>query len=516
MENAPLCLALVPLDERPVNTRYPQMLGRIAGAEVSLPPSDIIGRQKTPSERDDIAEWLREAAYDADAVIVSAEFLLYGNLINSRISQDSAADVLPRLSLVEAIATQGKTTYLFGLITRVSNADDCVEEPDYWAEWGTRFYRYSALLHKREAGTLEAGEAETLRDLHNALPPALVRDWLNRRLRNHAVLLALLDLAARNRVDFLLLTSDDTSPWGLPSREKAHLLQWVSLLGDDTQSRVLLHPGADEVGSALLARLLCQKRGITPRIFPLYAVPGGEEITAPYEDRAVRLTVEGQIHACGAIVASSAETADIILGVTPPSPVRTEWREGFADSERAERAPFYARFLETLGAWQKQKPVALGDVAYPNGADPLLIEMLLSPACPVKPGDLAAFGAWNTAGNTLGVVVAQAVCSLFIGDDPARKHAQKVFLTHRFLEDWGYQMVVRREAREANVSAWGKNDPDPDSPEQVHFTCQTTKAGLQTLLVRLQNAGIGQGLTLAPGSVRLPWNRTFEADFDLE
>ena len=511
---SPLRIALVPLDERPVNTRYPQMLAQIAGAEILLPPTEILGKQKTPSDRDAVASWLTQAAHNADAALVSAEFLLYGNLINSRISLDSAASVLPRLSLVEAIAASNKTTYLFGLITRVSNADDCVEEPDYWQTWGTRFYRYSGLLHKQSAGALEAGEAEALQHLQNELPPDLVRDWLNRRLRNHAVLFALLDLAARKKVDFLLLTSDDTSAWGLPSREKAALLAWTALLDEETRERVLLHPGADEVGSALLARLLCEKNQLCPRIFPLYAVPGGEEITAPYEDRAVRLTVEGQIRACGATVADSAETADIILGVTPPSPRRTEWREDFADDERSERGAFYARFLEKLGAYQKQKPVALGDVAYPNGADPLLMELLLTPDCPVKPGELAAFGAWNTAGNTLGVVVAQAICFLFIGKDAGRKHAQNVFLTHRFLEDWGYQTLVRREAREANTAQWGSKDPDPENPEQVRFTEETIEAGLRRVLSRLQDAGVGVGLTLADGGVRLPWRRTFEADFD--
>ncbi len=513
---AALRVALVPLDERPVNTRYPQMLGAIAGADVLLPPAEVLGKQKTPSDRDAVANWLAEAARTADAAIVSAEFLLYGNLINSRISQDSALDVLPRLKPVEAIGASGKPVYLFGLITRVSNADDCVEEPDYWATWGTRFYKFSALLHKQDAGELTDDETQSLQTLRDELPPDLVNDWLARRLRNHAVNLALLDLAARARVHFLLLTSDDTSPWGTPSREKAWLMSWAKILGPAVQNRVLLHPGADEVGSALLARFLCEARNVSPRIYPLYAVPGGKEITAPYEDRAVRLTVEGQIHACGATLAATPEDADIILGVTPPSPRRTEWRTDFAGMERADREGFYKNFLSELGKWQQNKPVAIGDVAYPNGADPLLMELLLAPDCPVQPGALAAFGAWNTAGNTLGVVVAQAVCSLFIGNDPTRQAAQNAFLTHRFLEDWGYQTLVRREARTANRAAFGTNDPNPQDDEQIAFTAQSIETGLQTILTRLQERGVGVGLSLKSGSVRLPWNRTFEADFDLE
>jgi hypothetical protein len=260
---------------------------------------------------------------------------------------------------------------------------------------------------------------------------------------------------------------------------------------------------------------LCETRGRRPSIFPLYAVPGGEDIVAPYEDRAVRLTVEGQINACGAAQAGSPDEADVVLGVLPPSPRRTEWRPDFADAERADRQALYAAHFDALARWQSAgKPVALGDVAYPNGADPLAVEMLLDPARPLDPSRLAAFGAWNTAGNTLGVVVAQALCSLFVGDDAARAAAQHAFLAHRFLEDWGYQTVVRRAAREELRARFGRIDPENDA--EVAVAEAVIERGLADALARLQARGVGAGLRVGPGSVRLPWRRTFEVDLDLE
>ena len=463
-----------------------------------------------------MAAWLRDAATQAHAVVASTELIVHGGLIPARITGDSAADLLPRLKVLEEIGAAGTPVYAFSLITRVSNADDAVEEPLYWKNYGTRFYRYSGLLHRREAGALEDGEGEALTALEAQLPADLNDDWLHRRLRNHTVNLALIDLLARDRLAFLLITSDDTSPWGLPSREKAWLEEWVRVLGPRTQERTMLHPGADEVGSALTTRLLCQARKTTPCIFPVYALPGGEDIVAPYEDRAVRLTVEGQIQACGGIVAHTPDDADIILGVLTPSPRRTEFRADFAEAEQAEREEPYRALFAQLGAWQAEgHPVALGDVAYPNGSDPLAIELLLDPACPLDPSRLAAYGAWNTAGNTLGVVVAQAICTLFVGDDKARATAQKIFLAHRFLEDWGYQAMVRRSVREANRAAWGYHDPDPEDSEQIAATRAAIEEGLHTALARLQERGIGAGLILANGSVRLPWQRTFEVDFDV-
>lgn len=513
----PVTIALAPLDERPVNTRYPRMLAAIGGATVLLPPAAIAGRQRVPADTAAVGAWLRAAARSAGAVIASAEYVAYGNLINARISADSALDVLPRLKVLEEIGASGTPVYAFSLITRVSNADDCVEEPRYWADYGTRFYRYAALLHKREQAAWEGGDAAAFASLEAELPPDLVSDWLNRRLRNHTVNLALIDLLARDRLAFLLVTSDDTAPWGLPSREKAWLEGWLRVLGPRLQARTMMHPGADEVGSALIARLLNATGGQVPSVWPEYAVPGGEDIVAPYEDRAVRITVEGQIRACGCALAAAPDEADILLGVLTPSPRRTEFRDDFADAERAERTPFYRAFFGKLGRWQRAgRTVALGDVAYPNGADPIAMDLLLDPASPLDPARLAAFGAWNTAGNTLGVVVAQAVCARMTDGDPAREAAQARFLAHRFLEDYGYQTLIRREARARIAAAYGRRDPDPESPAEVAAACAAIEDGLSRVLPSLQARGIGAGLRLSPGSVRLPWRRTFEVDFELE
>ena len=508
-------VALLPLDERPVNTRYPEMLGAIAGVGVALPPREIRGEHKTGANVHAVSEWLAETG--ADAVIASAEYLLYGNLIQSRVSSESVAEVLPRLSVLEELARRRKTVYAFGLVSRVSNADVDVEEPDYWKQYGTRFYQLSQLLHKEEVhGVLDRGDTEQMARLRAELPAPLVADFLTRRLRNHAVNLALLDLVARKRLDLLLLTSDDTSVYGLPTREKTWLESWMNLLGNDAKSRIMMHPGADEVGSALLCRLVCEKRGVQPAIYPLYAVPGGEEIVAPYEDRAARVTVEAQIRACGGRVADSLETADIVLGVLPPSPRRTEWRASFAASERAEREVFYRSFLEHLATKQQAGiPVAVGDITYPNGSDPLFIELLFESDCLLKAGQLAAYGAWNTAGNTLGTTVAQAILSTFTDGVPEREAAQGKFLTHRFLEDWAYQAVVRHTTRDAIQVNTGRRDPEYDSDAEQLFARQTIETGLTEKLRELQAVGIGVGLTLALGSVRLPWRRTFEADFDL-
>ena len=186
-----------------------------------------------------MADWLREAAQEASAAIVSCEYLGFGNLIASRISPDSAADVLARLRLLAEL-NPNCPVHAFSLITRVSNADDAVEEPDYWTQWGTKFYRYARLTHQAELGVLD--DFDELARLETLLPAGLKTDWLARRLRNHMVNLGLLDMAARGQITSLRLTSDDTSPYGFPSRERDWLRGWPRLLGPDLAGRVMMHP----------------------------------------------------------------------------------------------------------------------------------------------------------------------------------------------------------------------------------------------------------------------------------
>lgn len=507
-----LKLALVPLDERPVNTRYPHMLGAIGGVEVLLPPVDVRGFKRVPADLDAVAEWLQETGKSADAAIVSCEYLGFGNLIASRVTADSAATVLSRLTLLEQINPRC-SVHAFSLITRVSNADDAVEEPDYWAEWGTRFYLYARLWHQAELGVLE--DVDALTEMEARLPEALKSDWLTRRLRNHIVNLGLLDMAARGTLTSLRLTSDDTSLYGLPSREQQWLAGWPALIGPALSDRVMMHPGADEVGSAILAKLLMEHASKSPRVFVVYSHAGGRDLVAPYEDRPVCETVEGQIRACGGTLAEDISDCDLILGVATPVPGRTAWQPECLADDRAVRTAEYAAFMQILAVAQKNNtPVALADTAYPNGSDPLLTEMLFFDVR-LMLGKLAAYGAWNTAGNTLGVVVAQAFCTRLIGNDAGRAAAQNIFLAHRFLEDWGYQSVVRREARDEAARLWGRREPDPESDTEQAQLCAFIEGLLNGHLQTLQAYGIGLGLRIVLGSTRLPWRRTFEVDFTL-
>ncbi len=505
-------IGLLPLDERPANTRYPTMVAAIAGAEVLLPPAAALGAGRRPADRAALGAWLADAAPALDGLIVSLELLGYGGLIASRTGDEPAAAVLARLELLRQLRREHPRlpVYGFSVVTRVSNANDAVEEPAYWAEYGERLYALSQLLDRRRRGH-DVGDK--LARLEAAVPAAHRRDWLRRRLRNHAVNLAALGLLEDGALDLLVLSSDDTSPYGLPSAEKAWLAGWADLLGlapgaGGAAGPLLMYPGADEVACALVARMLNERAGAAAAVAVRSAPPEAAANVAAYEDGTISLTVERQTLAAGGRLAAG--EADLWLGVNAPLARRAEWDPAHAAEERDTRREALAALVaEARGLLARADGplVAIADVAYPNGADPALVELMLAE---LDLAGLAAYGAWNTAGNTVGTTIAQGFAALLC-DGAAGRAAHERLLAHRLLEDWGYQHLVRAEVRSWLRERTGHHDPR--TPADAEAARRRIEAGLAAALARLP--GLGARYAIAPGSVRMPWGRTFEVDFDL-
>jgi len=492
-------IGLIALDERPVNTRYPVMIGAVAGVDVLQPPVELRSAYKTPAHCDAIAGWLRQNAAQMDALIVSIETLGYGGLISSRITHESAGTVIARLDVLREVrqARPDLRIYGFNLITRISRSDSDFEEPPYWTQYGNAIYRYSQMFDRVQQGQDVGTELAALKD---AIPAEHLRDFARRRLRNHAVNLTVIEMLADDVFDLLVISSDDTSEYGLGSREKRWLNEWLAKLGGD--DRLLLYPGADEVGCALLARALTQP---PPRFAVHYGIEADRDRVAPFEDGPVSLTVERQIRAVGGELVDGASEADFVVAVNPPSPSEKPFFDyDELNVERAYREAPLRRFVQQIDGWIRAgRQVIVADVAYPNGSDPVLVDLLREQ---IDLARLAAYGGWNTAGNTIGTALAQGMAAAQAQNEDARLR----FLLHRLVEDWGYQHVVRQQLHQWLDIQYNTPLIDADNVEAAKAFIE---AGLNDRINELP--GFAGRWRIAPGSIRLPWQRTFEVDFDL-
>ncbi|MER5967604.1 DUF4127 family protein [Streptomyces sp. NPDC002057] len=491
-------IALVPLDERPACAHLPVAVARIAGVRAVLPPPRLLPSGRVPGDPDALGRWLSGTARSAVAAVVSLETLGYGGLIASRTRDATIAEVTRRWTALRDLARPGTPVHAVTLITRTPDSPDAGEEPSYWDPHGPALHQYSAHLH-RHGGAAVPPPPE--------LPAEVRADFLRRRLRNHALNIAALELVADATLTSLVIGADDTAPFALATAELGWLGTWNDWLG--TQRRVTVRPGADEACSTLVARCLVDHFGGPPPTVTVEAVdPRGLARIAPYENVTVAETARGQIHACGARPADPSDRADVHLLVHTPDG-SGDWAVDPPDRSGADRAARHGadrlagRAADLIAAGRS---VAVADCAQPNGADPLLVDAL------VRHGvleHLSGYAGWNTAGNTLGSTLAQAVAV-----HTARRAgtfdrtAHHTLLLHRLLEDWAYMTHVRTELRRRLGSDPTRHDHVPDGHPLLADAEQLLRDHRDLL------PAFG-GLTVTPGTLRLPWQRTFEADFAL-
>ena len=536
-------IACLPLDDRPVNYDYPRELAALAGFEIELPPREWLGTPWRPSRHAELVDWLEKAALRADALLVALDTLGYGGLIPSRTSSENAEQVLARLSILKQIKARqpGLLILAYNVILRISRADSAEEEKAYWADYGSRMFRLSTLEHKSALG--EANDSETAERLalRAQIPDSVYDDYLHGRKRNHAVNRTMLDWLAEGLFDYLLLPQDDTADYGWNIAETRSLQSLIRLRS--LSDRAITYPGADETVSLLLARYACQQARFAPRVWPRYSSINGAQTITAYEDRPVHELLKAHLAPLNGFVANSPEQADLLLFLNAPAEA-----QGAADlqelvaremAEPSFQAPIIENDLYRLtrremtsprrsveefvraleAALESRLPVALADVAFVNGADLFLGRKLLQSGLAPR---LMAYAGWNTAGNTLGTVLAHAVLHLLaLRHDPVPEQitAHLVFLFRRYLDDYFYQTVERTHLVYEDLPALGLAPSmerlPADKLEAVERRLQARlSAAAGELCNRFVQAGLVRDVHIS--NITLPWQRLFEVGFDVQ
>jgi hypothetical protein len=500
-------ILLIPLDERPCNYDFPRMLARGTDCQLAMPPREILGQKKIAGDTEAIWQWLTENVARCDSAVVSIDTLLYSGIVPSRLHHFTAEQLLERLQKLRELKKINPrlTLYAFSLIMRNPTYSSSEEEPDYYAQCGREIYLCGAIRHKRELGLASAEELEQLQEMERTIPQEALQDYLKRREINLEVNKEVIRLTAQGVLDFTVIPQDDSSPYGLTAKDQ----QVVRTLIDDQQVnlKVYMYPDADAVGNVLLARTINRLTGKRPMVFVKYASSAGPTVIPSYEDRIVSESIKYQILAAGGLVASSASEADLILLVNIPGgemqDTLQEPKNGMIYQHTLPYDAFrnlpelieYAGYaIEVL-----HKQVVFADIAYGNGGDPLLFSMLKQSGLLWK---LAGYAGWNTSSNTLGTCIPMGMLHAIYGDTQGSRD----FLAVRYLEDIGYDAVVRREVYDKGLAA-----PGPDT-EHTDGRRGKTAATIHQLLQKFAQENLNDAShKVTVTDCWLPWNRLFEA-----
>ena len=462
----------VPLDDRPVNLKMPQLLAQMVEYELVTPAVELLGNFHRPGHPEEIAEWLQaQLALPVDCAILSLDMLAYGGLVASRQTdtpRELAAQRLDVLGRLQQLAPE-ITIYAHSVImgqAPTGVADDTGEARQLLGEYSQ--------VKAAVDGEDSSPQRHILERLERWLPAAVRDRYLSVRARNHEINKRAIEELAAGNIDFLVLTQDDAGPQGLHIAEQQRLNQLISerRLSD----RVMIYPGADEVGMTLLARFIHQHMEKQPTVRVIYTDEAAADNVAPFEDRPFTQIVAAQIAVVGGRLDEENQEADLTVLVNPPA--------GLSRAQAAETSVYEQRLLCLSDAVQQavqmssRRGIAICDAAFPNGADDVLLKAM-SAGGGVDLSQLLSYAAWNTASNSVGSVLAHSTLRLIARQDKGafdlvhlftdlapmrylallnslinaqRAHIQ--FLFTRFVDDWLYQTQIRPVVSE-EILNWG-------------------------------------------------------------
>ncbi|WP_094606418.1 hypothetical protein SPSIL_049630 [Sporomusa silvacetica DSM 10669] len=490
-------IVYIPMDDRPVNLDYVVDTAKAAGVDIVAPPATLLGSRNEPGDPDGLWGWLLDHALIADRVVVSADSLLYGNLVLSRthnIAVNVIEDRLNNFSKLKAL-NPAMSIYVYSTIMRTPKSGEGGEEPSYYEVYGPSIFRISALRDQAEIRGLKRHEESELRGLLDEVPQAILTDWYARREKNFIANQRLINYAKNDTLTYLLMGRDDCSPYSQSHMESRHLAAETTEL---PMNRYTSFPGADELGMLMVTRAINNATVRTPKVRVLFAPGAGRDTVPSYEDVAVGQTINAHIFAAGGIPLNS-KLADLTLAVNTPEDGVTHEADSTFNRDQFRAAPV-ALAADAAREAASGHRLAVADIAFANGADNAFMSELRKRGLLFK---LESYSGWNTASNTIGYAIGQGMLASKMASVDKNR-----LLAVRLLDDWAYQANVRGAVGTEVLFPLGGNWSylDKLTPRLTVETEQRLRAFAATNFPEYP---------LNNFKLAFPWNRMFEVKIEL-
>lgn len=495
-------IVMLPLDERPCNFHFPEMMPK-TDCEVLLPPESIMGNKKNPGDICEIARWLKANSKDADAVIVSLDALVYGGIVPSRLHINTKDELIERVNILKSIREENPAVklYVFGLIMRCPGYSSSDEEPDYYEECGEEIHLYGRYTHLEKLGKLTDSENNDFDRVKKAVKQEYIDDYLKRRETNLSVLMHALSYVKDSTIDYFIIPQDDAAVFGFTAMDQMVVRKYLK--DNILHKKTAMYPSADDTGLTLLARAAAQLSQVRPRVYVHYSSSKGGMTIPIVEDRIVDETVKYHILSVDGIQVYSLLEADILLAVNVGSQMHElgELESVIPYDIERNLAEFvnYIQYALKLG-----KTVAIADIARLNKGDTELISLLYEEKLLTK---VHAYAGWNTSSNTIGTALCQSVLYMIGGDDKGNIS----FLLHRYYEDIGYMAYARQYVTEKVLPEWGFDYFRVDAKEG-----RASEAVRETIIGYMNENYPELSALVKEIKVKMPWVRMFETDIKLK
>lgn len=461
-------IVILPMDNRPPNYQFVRDFAQIYNLNISIPEACHLGGYKTPGDIDFLMEWLYDQT--GDVFIISVEMLCYGGLVFSRDQSTTLSQAMKRFSLIKKIKDKNPNSKIFlsSIVRRaLITVDSSLTKRQYDL--------MNEYLHAIEEKPQKASELE------KKLPENFVNDYRKLRKRNHLINITCLDYVKDNIAELVVFAQEDTFPNG-PQKSELEILDKMRI-DYAIYERVFIHNGADEVVQELLIKTFNNSA-----IDIVYDSDNTKKKIMDYEDRFFEENVKSHMRLTGFTESKASNKALLICGT---------------DIESGKKQ------LERL--LNEKKEVHILDIFLPNGSNPDFVKEISEN---IK--NLKCYSSWNTASNSLGTILA----TMAISEKKDETQLFRFFL-NRLIDDHLYQGVYRKKL-ETTIEKNGEQiyNIKKDSKileefsnffakEAELFIAKTFKR--KNICIKNKSRKLNSISLL---SFYLPWNRTFECQFD--
>lgn len=480
-------ILMVPQDDRPVDLDYTVHTAERAGYTVLVPPKPYLSGSSFSGSPERVWAWVEQNISRADVCILSTDTLIYGGLVDSRKHNEDMDVLARRANRIRRLHTKYPhiPMYAFATIMRSPVASSSGVEPYYYSKVGPSIYRISVLQDKMDSGVITKEETAELLSLRLSVPSEYLQDWFRRRSKNNEITSMLIQDVKAGVFTYFCLGHDDNSKFSQSSLEAKYSAKDTKSL---KESRFGSFPGADQLALLLIARYHVDHNHLKPVFSVIYPLGRGEDTIPSYENQAVGKTIKEHITAVGGILSDNGRP-DLVLAVNTPL-AKTGESSAFANF--GMQKPSTTEFINRIKDIQaKDIPVAMADIYYANGSDNTLMSLLEKENLLYK---VAAYDGWNTAGNTIGFAISQAILSSSMTEEN-----RNIMLTEQYIDNWAYQANVRKTISALLEPQRNTSKLTPDIKEE-------TIAQIQEFAKK--------HLSLHPAcvTVEFPWNRLFEVN----
>lgn len=506
-------LILIPLDTRPPCQKMVVDAGKMAGVQIITPPSEIMDYYTKEGDTKKIQKWLMDNIDKSDGVIVSIDQLLHGGLLASRESgtkQDESQILLKFMRDLETKA-KDKPIYAFNVLPRIT-------PPPTLESDSKKMIKISRLIDEISIFENE-DDIKLLADLKEDIKQEDLDIYLDLFRRNTALNKELINLAKEGIITKLVIGQDDGEDFGIPNMEKKSLINYVHSLGISNDV-VMITKGADEVALSLLANFVQKKANYQPKVYVEYNDEKAMRTVMPFMAGSVGSTVEEKLVMANAKKVNSPQEAGLILYLFIGNDENM--------STQRQSALKIKKYLE------QGKKVVLVDLSKHFSANEVLFPTLLKEDVPIN--ELTSYAGWNTASNSIGTALANAVIYKAIrptfnttNDMLAVEYNRLNINYERFLEDYYYLKEVIDVMNITLKNHGYENVNDLDMEHNYIWMNKLLQSDMQKRANQLNNSEVFKmpfkvqtpegvfDLTIRNLQVDVffPWPRTFEVYLDV-